>query len=160
MKRSVLLTLVLIGALTGCSRREEAATVPESAASPPVDTTEPAPGDAVTDETVPGETVPGEAVPAESAPSEVSPPAAAPATTAEESAAEDAAGANGCNAEPVQNLVGQVYTPELGEQARVTAGAHVERALRPGQIVTMEFRADRLSFTLDEKGRISQVSCG
>ena len=49
---------------------------------------------------------------------------------------------------------------ELGEQARVTAGARVERALRPGQIVTMEFRSDRLSFTLDEKGRISQVNCG
>jgi positive regulator of sigma E activity len=67
---------------------------------------------------------------------------------------------DGCNAEPAQRLVGEVYTPELGEEARVTAGARVERALRPGQIVTMEFRADRLSFTLDEKGRISAVSCG
>jgi len=73
---------------------------------------------------------------------------------------EAGAEADGCNAEPVQNLVGELYTPELGEQARVTAGARVERALRPGQIVTMEFRADRLSFTLDEKGRISQVNCG
>ena len=78
------------------------------------------------------------------------------APVAEESPAE----ADACNAEPVQNLVGELYTPELGEQARVTAGARVERALRPGQIVTMEFRADRLSFTLDEKGRISQVNCG
>lgn len=148
MNRSVLLTLVLIGVVAGCSRREEAGNAPESAASPPAATTEPAPV----------ETVPGEPVSAESAPSEAPPSASAPA---DEPVAEDPGGGdNGCNAEPVQNLVGQVYTPELGEQARVTAGARVERALRPGQIVTMEFRADRLSFTVDEKGRISQVNCG
>jgi len=151
MNRSVLLTLVLIGVVAGCSRREQTATAPESAASPPAATTEPAPGQAV----------PGEPIPAEAAPSEVPPSASAPATPADEPVAEeDADAADGCNAEPVQNLVGQVYTPELGEQARVTAGARVERALRPGQIVTMEFRADRLSFTLDEKGRISAVNCG
>ena len=150
MNRSVLLTLVLIGVVAGCSRREETATAPESAASPPAATTEPAPGQAV----------PGEPIPAEAAPSEVPSSASAPATPADEPVAEDTDAADGCNAEPVQNLVGQVYTPELGEQARVTAGARVERALRPGQIVTMEFRADRLSFTLDEKGRISAVNCG
>jgi hypothetical protein len=151
MNQGILFTLALIAAVAGCSRREEAATAPGSAASPPAATTEPAPG----------EVVPGESVPAESALGEVPPSASAPATPADEPVAEDAdAGADGCNAEPVQNLVGQVYTPGLGEQARVTAGARVARALRPGQIVTMEFRADRLSFTLDEKGRISAVNCG
>ena len=151
MNRSVLLTLVLIGVVAGCSRREEAATAPESAASPPAVATEPAAGETATGETAPAESAPGEATPSESA----------PATPAEEPVVADAdAGADGCNAEPVQNLVGQLYTPELGEQARVAAGARVERALRPGQIVTMEFRFDRLSFTLDEKGRISAVNCG
>jgi hypothetical protein len=151
MNRSVLLTLVLVGVVAGCNRREEAGNAPESAASPPAATTEPAPV----------ETVPSEPLPGESAPSEAPPTASAPPAPADEPVAEDAGGEdNGCNAEPVQNLVGQVYTPELGEQARVTAGARVERALRPGQIVTMEFRADRLSFTVDEKGRISQVNCG
>jgi hypothetical protein len=150
MNRSVLLTLVLIGVVAGCSRREETATAPESASSPPAATTEP----------VPGETVPSEPIPGEAAPSEVPPSESAPPTPAHEPVAEDADATDGCNAEPVQNLVGQVYTPELGEQARVTAGARVERALRPGQIVTMEFRTDRLSLTLDEKGRISAVNCG
>ncbi len=65
-----------------------------------------------------------------------------------------------CDATPVQRLVGEIYTPELGEMARVEAGARVERALRPGQIVTMEFLSDRLTFTLDESGRISAANCG
>jgi hypothetical protein len=100
-------------------------------------------------------------VPTESIPAEAPPSASSPAPPAGEPVAEEAApGADDCNADPVQRLVGEVYSPELGEEARVTTGARIQRALRPGQIVTMEFRADRLSFTLDEKGRISAVSCG
>jgi len=149
MDRTVLLALVMIGVMAGCGRRDDAASAP--ATTPPTATTEPAPA----------EPVPGEPAPAESAPAEAPPSASTPAAPADVPVAEEAAAeGDGCNAEPVQNLVGDVYTPELGEQARVTAGARVERALRPGQIVTMEFRSDRLSFTLDEKGRISQVSCG
>ena len=145
----ILLALVMIGVIAGCGRRDHA-NAPETA-SPPTATTEPAPA----------EGVPAEPVPAESAPTEAPPSASTPAAPADTPVADEAgAEADGCNAEPVQNLVGELYTPELGEQARVTAGARVERALRPGQIVTMEFRADRLSFTLDEKGRISQVNCG
>jgi hypothetical protein len=146
----ILLALVMIGVIAGCGRRDDDANAPKTA-SPPTATTEPAPS----------QRVPAEPVPAESAPSEAPPSASAPAAPADAPVAEEApAEADACNAEPVQNLVGELYTPELGEQARVTAGAGVERALRPGQIVTMEFRADRLSFTLDEKGRISRVSCG
>ena len=65
-----------------------------------------------------------------------------------------------CNAEAAKQFIGQVYSAELGEQARVATGARVERALRPGQIVTMEFLADRLTLTLDEGARISSVNCG
>jgi hypothetical protein len=151
MDRTVLLALVMIGVMAGCGRRDEDASAPATAASPPTVTTEPAPA----------EPAPGEPAPADSAPAETPPSASTPAAPADVPVADEAgAEADGCNAEPVQNLVGEVYTPELGEQARVTAGARVERALRPGQIVTMEFRGDRLSFTLDEKGRISQVNCG
>ena len=149
MDRIVLLALVVIGVMAGCGRRDDASA--PATASPPTATTEPAPA-----EPVPGEPAPTELAPAEAPPSASTPAAPADAPVADEAGAE----ADGCNAELVQNLVGELYTPELGEQARVTAGARVERALRPGQIVTMEFRADRLSFTLDEKGRISQVNCG
>ena len=82
MNRSVLITLVLIGVVAGCKRREEAGNAPESAASPPAATTEPAPV----------ETVPSEPLPGESAPSEAPPSASAPAAPADEPAAEDAVG--------------------------------------------------------------------
>jgi hypothetical protein len=126
---------------TACNRREDAATRLRPVSHPPAATTESAPS----------EPVPTEPEQAESTP-------VAPAGELPVQAEAPSATGDGCNAEPAQRLVGEVYTPELGEEARVTAGARVERALRPGQIVTMEFRADRLSFTLDEKGRIS-VSC-
>jgi len=144
MKRTVLLMLIAVTVATACNRREDAGSPPGSAVSPPP---------AATSEPAPAETVPTEPEQAESTP--VAPAGELPAQAEVPSATGD-----GCNAEPAQRLVGEVYTPELGEEARVTAGARVERALRPGQIVTMEFRADRLSFTLDEKGRISAVSCG
>ena len=143
MKRTVLLMLIAVTAATACNRREDAGSTPGAAVSPaPAATSEPAPSEPVEPER------------AESTPP-VAPAGELPAQAEAPSATGD-----GCNAEPAQRLVGEVYTPELGEEARVTAGARVERALRPGQIVTMEFRADRLSFTLDEKGRISQVNCG
>jgi len=142
MKLTVLLMLIAVTAATACNRREDAASTPGAAVSPPpAATTEPAPSEPVE--------------PEQAASTPVAPADELPAQGEASSATGD-----GCNAEPAQRLVGEVYTPELGEEARVTAGARVERALRPGQIVTMEFRADRLSFTLDEKGRISAVSCG
>ena len=150
MDRTVLLALIMTGLMVGCGRRDNDASAPETA-PPPAATTEPPSEDQA----------PPEPVPAESAPAEAPPSASTPTAPADAPVAEEAAGeADACNAEPVQHLVGELYTPELGEQARVTSGAGVERALRPGQIVTMEFRADRLTFTLDEKGRISRVSCG
>jgi hypothetical protein len=145
MKRRILPVLVVLAALAGCARRDSANATPETAATPP-STAEPAPEStppAASTEPAPSEAAPGEPPPAEQ------PLAEAPAP-------EDEA----CNPEPAQQFVGQVYTPELGEQARLATGARVERALRPGQIVAMEFRFDRLSFTLDEKGRVASVTCG
>jgi hypothetical protein len=65
-----------------------------------------------------------------------------------------------CHAEPAQFAVGQAYTPELAEKVRVASGSTVVRALRPGQVVTMEFRFDRVSLHLDDKDIVTRVSCG
>lgn len=143
MNRTVLLTITAIAVVAGCGGREDATSAPDTAASAPAATTEPTPAGPS----------PAEPLPAESAP-------VAPAEEVPAQAEAPGPDGDGCNAESLQRLVGEVYTPELGEEARVTAGARVERALRPGQIVTMEFRADRLTFMIDEKGRISTVSCG
>lgn len=65
-----------------------------------------------------------------------------------------------CNAAPAQFAVGRNVDAALESDARARAGAKVSRILRPGQVVTMEFNAERLSLTVDDAGRVTHVSCG
>ena len=65
-----------------------------------------------------------------------------------------------CQVEPVQYVVGSPYTAELGEKVREQSGATVVRVLHPDQVVTMEFRFDRVNITVDGAGAITQVNCG
>lgn len=65
-----------------------------------------------------------------------------------------------CNAAPAQFAVGRNTNAALEEEARTRAGTKAVRVLKPGQIVTMEFNADRLSLTVDAAGRVTHVSCG
>ena len=65
-----------------------------------------------------------------------------------------------CNADPVQYAVGQQYTPELGEKVKELSGSSVVRTLKPGQVVTMEYRFDRVSIHLDDKDIVTRVTCG
>jgi hypothetical protein len=133
---------MIVLALAGCARRDST----EEAA--PADTTTSTP--AAEAGSAPAEPAPDQAAPAE--------PGTMPADVATEPQA--GAGPAACDAEAAQRFVGEIYTPELGEQARVASGARVARALRPGEVVTMEFSADRLSLTLDESGRIVRAACG
>jgi hypothetical protein len=71
-----------------------------------------------------------------------------------------APGDGGCNAAPAQHLVGRPSSPELAREAQRLSGARIWRFLRPGQIVTMEFRADRLNIRLDAQDRIEAITCG
>ena len=65
-----------------------------------------------------------------------------------------------CNAVPAQGLVGRQASPDLAAEAQRLAGARIWRWLRPGQMVTMEYRADRLNIRLDARDRVEGVSCG
>lgn len=65
-----------------------------------------------------------------------------------------------CNAAPAQFAVGRQVDAPLVNDARVRAGAKTVRVLKPGQIVTMEFNAERLSLSVDDAGRVTRVSCG
>jgi hypothetical protein len=60
----------------------------------------------------------------------------------------------------VQYAVGSTFTRELGEKIREQSGSTVVRVLHPGEVVTMEFRSDRVSITVDDKNVIAQVTCG
>ncbi len=65
-----------------------------------------------------------------------------------------------CDAGPAQGLIGRQSSPALAREAQRLAGARTVRWLRPGQMVTMEFRADRLNLHLDGQDRVERINCG
>ncbi|MCH8686561.1 I78 family peptidase inhibitor [Pedomonas mirosovicensis] len=65
-----------------------------------------------------------------------------------------------CDAEKVQDIVGQAYSDALAENARKASGATTLRIIRPGQAVTMDFRQDRLNLELDAEEKIVRARCG
>lgn len=68
--------------------------------------------------------------------------------------------AESCDAEAARRFVGQAATEAVVEQARAAAGARSARTLKPGQVVTMEYRAGRLNLDVDADGVITDVRCG
>lgn len=65
-----------------------------------------------------------------------------------------------CDAKAAQSLVGRVATADIAEQARAASGANGVRVLKPGQMVTMEYRAGRLNLDVDKDNVITAVRCG
>lgn len=65
-----------------------------------------------------------------------------------------------CNAAKAQPLVGRARSAGLEAEALRLSGAGTLRWLRPGDIVTMEYREDRLNVELDGNGRVKAVRCG
>ena len=70
------------------------------------------------------------------------------------------AGVSGCDAAGAQSLVGRPASSAVAAEAQRLTGAGVVRWLQPGQIITMEFRADRLNLVLDGQNRIEAIRCG
>lgn len=65
-----------------------------------------------------------------------------------------------CNAAAVRGIIGKQASPVLLDQARRDSGAEVARLLRPGDIVTLEYNAQRLTLSTDKDGRITRIGCG
>jgi hypothetical protein len=65
-----------------------------------------------------------------------------------------------CDAQPIQNLIGQKLTPALTEQARVGATSNKTRVLKPGEVMTMEYNPERLNLILDQQGALTALRCG
>ncbi len=65
-----------------------------------------------------------------------------------------------CDASKAQALIGQSGSSELAAKAQQWSGAGAVRWLKPGQLVTMEYRADRLNIELDGEGRVVAIRCG
>lgn len=65
-----------------------------------------------------------------------------------------------CNADTLQNLLGQTVTAELVDQAQQQAGAQTTRVLSPGDAVTMDYNSQRLNIDIDEAESIVRITCG
>jgi hypothetical protein len=65
-----------------------------------------------------------------------------------------------CRSEGLDAFVGRDATSATGSEILAKSGAKVLRWLKPGQIVTMEFRSDRVNAKLDDQNRITAVTCG
>lgn len=71
-----------------------------------------------------------------------------------------AGGPGMCNAEAVRWTIGREPTPEVIERARVESGSATVRVIRPGEVVTMDYRGDRLNLDVNERGAITSARCG
>jgi len=65
-----------------------------------------------------------------------------------------------CNTQGAQFAVGKAAGAGLVEEARQRSGAYMARVLRPNQVVTMEFNAQRLNLDVDAAGVVLRARCG
>lgn len=65
-----------------------------------------------------------------------------------------------CEAKAAEFAIGKKASPELLEQARTRAGAQNARILKPNDMVTLEYRSDRLNLNTDASLVINRVNCG
>ena len=65
-----------------------------------------------------------------------------------------------CRSEGLDAFVGREPTSEVGSEIIAKSGAKVFRWLVPGQIVTMEFSAQRVNAYIGSNNRIERVTCG
>lgn len=65
-----------------------------------------------------------------------------------------------CNAESVQNLLGQAVSAALGDQILKSTGARMLRWGPPRSAWTMDYRTDRVNISYDDAMVITGISCG
>ena len=65
-----------------------------------------------------------------------------------------------CRVDGLGNLVGQPANAALGAEAMRRSGAARLRWIRPGDMVTMDYSAQRLNVHLDAEGRVDHFACG
>lgn len=64
-----------------------------------------------------------------------------------------------CDSANIQQFVGREATPELGTEMQRVSGAAILRWVPHGTMITMEYRADRLTVYLDSGNRVERISC-
>ena len=65
-----------------------------------------------------------------------------------------------CRAAPAEALVGERYRRHVPTRAKKLSGAGKVRVLWPGQMMTKDYRVDRLNIRVNYRRLITAVSCG
>ena len=65
-----------------------------------------------------------------------------------------------CQSAGLERFAGQSATSAVGAEILRVSNAAVLRWVQPGMMVTMEYRADRVTVWLAAGNRIERVSCG
>ena len=65
-----------------------------------------------------------------------------------------------CQRAGLQHFLGQPATDNIGAQILRVSQAAALRWVRPGRMVTMEYRANRVTVHLNSKNRIERATCG
>ncbi|MCU7241126.1 I78 family peptidase inhibitor [Pseudomonas peradeniyensis] len=65
-----------------------------------------------------------------------------------------------CEASGADFTIGKLASPELLEQAKKASGSGMARILKPHDMITLEYRSERLNLNVDDKGVVTRVNCG
>jgi len=65
-----------------------------------------------------------------------------------------------CNADNAGHVTGKHYSPALEQEARRSSGAGMIRVIRPGEMVTKEYRSERLNLQLNDYDVVVRAYCG
>jgi hypothetical protein len=65
-----------------------------------------------------------------------------------------------CTAEGTDQFVGQTRSDKVGSEIKRVSNAAVLRWAPPGIMLTMDYRADRVTVWLDPSGKITKIHCG
>lgn len=65
-----------------------------------------------------------------------------------------------CNPKPGQWAVGKVADDALVAKVKADTGSDRVRVIRPGMMVTMDYREDRVNLDVDADNRVLNVRCG
>jgi len=64
-----------------------------------------------------------------------------------------------CEAKGLTGFVGKPLSSALQTRAQRRSDARSVRVIRPGEMVTMDYRADRLNIHVDPQGRVTRMTC-
>ncbi|MEE4071880.1 I78 family peptidase inhibitor [Pseudomonas viridiflava] len=65
-----------------------------------------------------------------------------------------------CDAEPAQFAIGKQASIDLLTQVRSRTGSMDARILGPNDMVTLEYRSERVNVNTDASGKVVRINCG